>query len=118
MSIMDIAGAASISIPEESPITGFAGDADAEASDASGADRSMTEPEEHGAGWRMDTGFAGDTDAIASATSGADRSMTEPEEHGAGWPILTAFASDAADATSCAASGSDRLWNFLLPYKY
>ena len=68
----------------------------------------MTEPEERGAGWRMNTGFAGNADATASATSGADRSMTEPEEHGAGWRMLTAFASEAADATACAASGADR----------
>jgi len=49
------------------------------------ADRSMTEPEERGTGWQMNTAFAGNADATASATSGADRSMTEPEEHGAGW---------------------------------
>jgi hypothetical protein len=41
----------------------------------------MTEPEERGTGWQMNTGFAGNVDATASATSGADRSMTEPEEH-------------------------------------
>jgi len=60
----------------------------------------MEEPEERGAGWRMNTGFAGDADATASAASGADRSMTEPEEHSAGRPMLTAFASDTADANS------------------
>jgi len=31
--------------------TGFAGDVDATASTTSGVERSMTEPEEHGAGW-------------------------------------------------------------------
>jgi hypothetical protein len=34
-----------ITIPEDSPNTGFAGDADAEASAPSGADRSITELE-------------------------------------------------------------------------
>jgi hypothetical protein len=60
--------------------TGFAGNADATASAASGADKSMTEPEEHGAGWRMLTAFASNAaDATACGASGLDRSMTEPE---------------------------------------
>ena len=45
MSIMDIAGASA----------------------ASGGDRSMTEPEERGAGWGMHAGFVGNADAKASS---------------------------------------------------
>ena len=88
----------SITIPEDSPNTGFAGDADAKASAPSGADRSMTEQEKRGAGWRMSTGFAGVTDAKACTTSGVDKSMTEPEEH-AGWRMHTDFDGDAEVGT-------------------
>jgi hypothetical protein len=41
----------SMTIPEDSPNIGFAGNADAAASAASGVDRSMIEPEERVAGW-------------------------------------------------------------------
>jgi len=87
-------------------LTAFVSDAeDATACAASGADRSMTEPEEC-AGWPMHTGFVGDADAKACAASGADRSMTEPEEC-AGWQMHTGFVSNAdAKASSAAAFGN------------
>ena len=78
--------------------TGFDGAADATAITASGADMSMTEPEER-AGWPMHTGFVGDADATASAASGVDKSMTEPEER-AGWRMLTGFAGDVETTTA------------------
>ena len=79
-------------------LTAFASNAaDATASAASEADRSMTEPEER-AGWPIHTGFAGDADAKACATSGADKSMTEPEER-AGWRMHTDFAGDTEVGT-------------------
>ena len=48
--------------------TGFAGDAYATACAASGADKSMTEPEEC-AGWRMHTDFAGDAEVGTETTT-------------------------------------------------
>jgi hypothetical protein len=94
--------------------TGFALDADATASAVFRADRSMTEPDEHGAGWRMLTAFASDAaDATACAASGSDRSMTEPEER-AGWPMHTGFAGNV-DATACAASGARMCILFSIP---
>jgi len=87
--------------------TGFAGNADATACAASGADKSMMEPEEHGVDWRMLTVFSSDAaDATACAPSGSDRSMPEPEQR-AGWPMHTGFAGNA-DATACTASGADK----------
>ena len=81
-------------------------DANATASAASGADRSITEPEELGAGWQILTAFANDADATACTASRADSSMIEPEEH-TGWPMHTGFAGDV-DATTCTTSGADR----------
>ena len=77
----------SITIPEDSPNTGFASDTDAEASAPSGADGSMTEPEKDGAGY-----------AKACTASGVDKSLTEPEEH-AGWQMHTDFDGDAEVGT-------------------
>jgi len=48
--------------------TGFAGDTDATACAASGADKSMAEPEER-AGWRMHTDFAGDAEVGTETTT-------------------------------------------------
>ena len=48
--------------------TGFAGDADATACTASGADKSMTEPEER-AGWQMHTDFARDVEVGTETTT-------------------------------------------------
>ncbi len=59
--------AMSMTIPEECPNAGFIGDVDATASATSGADRSMTEPEERGC-WGMHTGFAGAANAHLELT--------------------------------------------------
>jgi hypothetical protein len=48
--------------------TGFAGDADATACAASGADRSMTEPEER-TGWQMRIDFDGDAEVGTKTTT-------------------------------------------------
>jgi len=79
--------------------TGFAGNADATACAASGANKSMTEPEEHGADWQMLTAFASDAaDATACTASGADKSIMEPKEH-AGWQMHTDFAGNSEVGT-------------------